>query len=310
MKEMPLKHLFRLVPAWRYRSHMLGGGMFKLDRQFWIVHDQFMALGYGYFLDGVFGGQPCAWHSGRIVRKPIPEKCLEKTLHAVFEEYTRRGISCMLNFSAPDVDTKMLPDKRSNLLLRILAEHNASAENPHGVIVSSDCLLEYVRDKHPGLRITASVIKTAFAHPEQKEGPDWYNGLAERFDMVVVRSDRNLSLSYLAQLEPKEKMEIILNSECVVKCPMRVQHYQLMQDISRGNMSAAPAFAGLMERCREQKKEKPNICLTDAQVESIFGLGFRHFKLAGREMDWTSWVKLNSRFLVDQDIILKSFQLD
>ena len=309
MNRVELKHNFRLIPEWRYDCHMLGGGMFKLDKQFLSVHDQLWEMGYGYFLDGVFGGQPCAWHSGRVVREPIPLNCLEEKLHSTFDAYTKRGISCRLNFSAPDVDTKMLSDKRSNMLLRILAEHNTNAENPHGVIVSADCLRDYVRDKFPALRITASVIKTAYAHPEQKETPDWFNMLAESYDMVVVRSDCNLSISFLSQLEPKSKMEIILNSECVVHCPMRIPHYQLMQDVSRGDMSAMPKFMELMQKCREQKKEKPNIYLTDTQIENIHQIGFRNFKLAGREMDWTSWVKLNSRFLIDKDIILKSLQL-
>ena len=285
---------------------MVGGGLFNLDDHFLTMHDRFMQEGYGFFLDAVFGGQPCLWHSGRVIRNPIPADKLEEEMHLLLDEYTKRGISCRLNFSAPDVDVSMLGDKKSNLMLRILAEHNTCRENPHGVIVASDPLREYVRDRYPDLFITASVIKTAYAHPSGSDTPEWYDDLASRFDMVVVRSDRNLSLSFLNAIEHKEKMELILNSECVLNCPMRVPHYQYMQDIGRGIVSSIPKFNALMEKCRERKGELPNIALTQTQVDRIFDLGFRHFKLAGREMSWQNWRETNARFLVDESLLLDS----
>ena len=301
-----IKHPFRFLKYYKNHSFMVGGGLFNLDDKFLKIHDRFMEEGYGYFLDAVFGGQPCLWHSGRIIRNPIPSDKLEESLHFLFDEYAKRGISCRLNFSAPDIDASMLHDKKSNMILKILSEHNFCKDNPHGVIISSDILREYVREYYPDIFITASVIKTAYAHPNSTDTPEWYDELAENFDMVVVRSDRNLSQSFLNKIKNKDKMEIILNSECVLNCPMRVQHYQYMQDIGRGIVSSIPKFNNIMKKCKEQKKEKPNIALTQNQVEGICDLGFSHFKLPGREMTWNNWLAANSRFIVDERLLLES----
>ena len=304
---MEIANEYRLVKRYRLDSFFVGGGLFKLDKQFLTIHDYFMLHGHGYFLDAVFGGQPCLWHSGRIVRNAYSNDILENKMHLLLEEYTKRNISCRLNFSAPDIDKSMLSDKKSNLMLSILAEHNKdTCGNSHGVIVASDDLREYIRKKYPDIYITASVIKTAYAHPKFTDTPQWFDELAQRFDMVVVRSDRNLSLSFLDSINAKDKMELILNSECIINCPYRVMHYQLMQDIGRGIVGSNEKFSKLMTECHKRKGEYPNIALTMNQIENIYKLGFRHFKLAGREMSWTTWRETNSRFILDDSVLISS----
>lgn len=140
----------RYLPhKWRRDSTLLGGGFLAHDKQFLILADAFHRHGFGRFLDSVFGGQPCAWHAGRIIDTPIPEDGLEAYLHFILPAYTERGISCRLNFSAPDITPGMLADTKANMMLRVLHEYNINTDKPHGVIVSSDMLREYIRESFP-----------------------------------------------------------------------------------------------------------------------------------------------------------------
>lgn len=283
--------------------------MFCHDRQFLTLTDAFFRHGSGRFLDAVFGGQPCAWHAGRVVDWKIPDDELEAYMHFILTAYTEREISCRLNFSAPDITPDMLKDAKSNLMLRVLAEHNINRGNPHGVIVASDILREYIREKYPDIFITCSVLKTAYERPNMIETPEWYDWLAERFDMVVVRSDRNLDLPFLQRIRHKEKMELIINSDCVPNCPLRVQHYQLMLEADRGSKAAAEEFKALQTRCRQNKMKHADISLTLERIQSLHDAGFKHFKMSGRELAWDYWAFQNAPFLLDASALL-NYMLD
>lgn len=295
----------RYLPhKWRRDSTLLGGGFLAHDKQFLILADAFHRHGFGRFLDSVFGGQPCAWHAGRIIDTPIPEDGLEAYLHFILPAYTERGISCRLNFSAPDITPGMLADTKANIMLRVLHEYNINTDKPHGVIVSSDMLREYIREKFPGISITCSVLKTAYERPNMTETPEWYDCLAERFDIVVVRSDRNLDLPFLQRIRSREKMELIINSDCVPNCPLRVEHYQLMLEADRGSRTAAREFETMQERCRRNKMRNADISLTLERIQSLHDAGFRHFKMSGRELAWDYWAFQNGPYLLNAGVIL------
>lgn len=295
-----------LPHTWRKTSTLLGGGFLAHDGNFLTLADIFHRRGFGKFLDSVFGGQPCAWHAGRIVDMSIPAKELEAYLHFILPAYTERGISCRLNFSAPDITPDMLADGRANMMLRVLHEHNINADNPHGVIVSSDVLREYVRERFPDISITCSVLKTAYEHPNMGETPEWYDELADRFDLVVVRSDRNLDLPFLEQIRNREKMELIINSDCVPNCPMRVEHYQLMLEADRGSEAAAGKFKELRKCCGRNKMRGPDISLTLERIQRLHDAGFRHFKMSGRELAWDYWAFQNGPYLINAGAVLNS----
>lgn len=84
---------------WRMSSYMITGGFFEHDRNILRLHDACMRRGLGFYIDALFGGQPCAWHAGRIVRKVMDDAALERHMHEYLDAYTERGIAVRLTMS-------------------------------------------------------------------------------------------------------------------------------------------------------------------------------------------------------------------
>ena len=114
---------------WRMSSYMITGGFFEHDRNILRLHDACMRRGLGFYIDALFGGQPCAWHAGRIIRKVMDDAALERHMHEYLDAYTERGIAVRLTMSNPHITPEELRDARSNLMLDILAEHDDRGKN-------------------------------------------------------------------------------------------------------------------------------------------------------------------------------------
>lgn len=294
------------LKPYRGDSFMVMGGFFEHDERILRLHDAFMSKGLGYYADALFGGQSCAWHGGRVDYGGRSEREIEEYMHRFLPAYTERGISVRLNFSNPHVTVRELADRRSNMMLSILAEYNRGNPCPHGVITASDDLREYVRDKYPDMFMTASVLKTAYAHPGGTDDHGWYEYLAGLYDMVVVRADRCIEQDWLAGLARKEKMELIVTSDCAPDCPLRVKHYDFIIEADRAaDKTAMKAdYVSLLKSCAHRKRNGPTVSLTMDRVREIHDLGFRHFKIAARNMEWEAWVNRTARYMVEQGGLL------
>lgn len=293
--------------AYRGDSFFVAGGFFEHDERILRLHDACMKRGLGYYVDALFGGQPCSWHGGRVLRTAWTDADIAAHMHRFLPAYTERGISIRLNFSNPHLGVNDLADKRANMMLDILAEYNRNNPCPHGVISASDDLREYVRDKYPDMFMTASVLKTAYAHPRFTDEHGWYEHLATLYDMVVLRADRCVQQDWLAELGHREKMELIVTSECMPDCPMRVKHYDFMiaRDQRRTlSRERSDEFEALLAACSHHRRNFPSVALTMKQIREIHDLGFRHFKIAARNMEWQGWLNRTARYMVEQGNLL------
>lgn len=290
---------------WRMDSCMITSGYFEHDRNILRLHDICMERGLGFYIDSLFGGQPCAWHGGRIIRNVMEEAALERHMHETLEAYTERGIAIRLTMSNPHITTGDLRDTRSNLMLDILAEHDAG-RGLHGIILSSDILREYIRDRYPHLRLTASVIKTAYAHPAFTDDQAWYEGLTETHDLVVLRSDRAIQRDWLEKLGKKNRMELMLSSGCVPNCPMRVRHYDLILETDRteGEKRGSPELQKLVQTCMHRRRNEPTIHVNTDDLRELHDLGFSHFKIPSRTMDWVRWINATAKYIVQPGKLL------
>ena len=293
---------------WRMSSYMISGGFFEHDRNILRLHDACMRRGLGFYIDALFGGQPCAWHAGRIVRKVMDDAALERHMHEYLDAYTERGIAVRLTMSNPHITPEELRDARSNLMLDILAEHDAG-RGLHGVILSSDILRDYIRNRYPSLRLTASVIKTAYAHPAFTDDQAWYEELAERYDLVVLRSDRVIQRDWLAKLRKKDRMELMLSSGCVLNCPMRVRHYDLIleTDRSSGDKPGSEELRKLVQTCMHRRRNEATIHVNTDDLRELHDLGFSHFKIPSRTMDWVRWLNATAKYIVQPGKLLEHY---
>ena len=195
--------------------------------EFYDFYEKFLPLYRSqrhYFYDwceiGSIYGSPadCIWSGGRISYvNNDPDK--------VFSLVKKYNISARLTFSNSMIRQEHFSDLRCNELCRLLSEINGN-----GVIVHSDVLLEYLKEKYPNLYFVSSTTKVLV---------DFNELIAEvnRDDFSYVVIDFRLNKAF-AQLETlnqmqKDKVEFLCNECCWIGCKDRKKCYET---VSRQNL--------------------------------------------------------------------------
>ncbi len=233
-----------------------------------------------YFYDwceiGSIYGAPadCLWGGGRVgFGDERPEDAA-----ALTREY---GVSARLTFSNSLLREAHLSDRKCNHLCALF-EKNGPAQN--GVIVCSDLLLRYIRERYPGLYFVSSTTKVLTGFQQFKD-----ELTREEFRFVVPDFRLNKAFGRLNALpgELKRKVEFLCNECCWVGCPDRKACYE---NVSRKSLG---------EDCADHVCASPNAergyRFSDAMASPAFigtgdiqnvylPNGFSHFKIEGRSL--------------------------
>ncbi|MCK5561495.1 MAG: hypothetical protein KAJ51_12910 [Thermoplasmata archaeon] len=167
-----------------------------------------------------FGTAPgIAWNGGRKSKRigsfPI-SKLIE---HVIW--LNKHDIGFNFVFNSTLIDDKLLMDEIANDILR-------ACKSPiNGVVCASNLLSTYIESEYPEYQRYAScILSNNYAQGLEE--------LFEQYDVIVLPEDLNTDFNYLNRLLNPEKIEVILNSSCVYKCPFRAKHYHLIhQEIQR-----------------------------------------------------------------------------
>lgn len=203
-----------------------------------------------------------------------------------FNALNKNNMGVFLTFTNIALEKEHLSNSEANLVLEQLDETCGL----NGVVVVSDLLSDYIRNKKPGLKQICSFEKGLIENP--KGEIDWYKKMQERFDRVIVYPDHVFNLDILDQLD-RDRTEILVNDECVYGCPVRKRH---LTAISRFNIQRSPRIL------EELKDIKQNHCagefgiisenknpaharscfLRYQELKTIYDMGFRNFKICGQ----------------------------
>ncbi len=249
--------------------------------EYYALYSRFLPLFYGHrdwFYDwceiGSIYGAPadCLWGGGRAgFGDDDPQEVLRLL--------RRFGISARLTFSNSLLREEHLTDKRCGRLCRLL-EESASPQN--GVIVHSELLLEYLREKYPGLYFVSSTTKVL---------TDWDACLRElqrpEFAYVVPDFRLNRPPERWASLpqEWKDKVEFLCNECCPVGCTNRKACYESVSRKNLGEDTAdfrctAPEGSG---GYRFSKAMRSPAFIGPDDIRDIYlPLGFNQYKIEGR----------------------------
>ena len=233
-----------------------------------------------YFYDwceiGSIYGAPgdCLWGGGRVgFGDQRPEDVAR-----LMREY---GISSRLTFSNSLLREEHLADSKCNALCALF-EKNGSAEN--GVILCSDLLLDYLRERYPGFYFVSSTTKVLTEFRQLEAELD-----REAFRYVVPDFRLNKAFDKLNALpdEKKRKVEFLCNECCRFDCRDRKACYE---NVSRKSLG---------EDCDDHICTSPNAArgyrFSDAMknpgfigIDGIQNVylpnGFSHFKIEGRSL--------------------------
>ncbi len=249
---------------------------YELYRVFLPLYREHRDYFYDFCEIGSVYGAPadCLWGGGRVgFGENRPEEAA-----ALMREF---GLSARLTFSNSLLREEHLSDKRCNALCALFEK---SGSVPNGVILTSDLLLAYLRDRYPGFYFVSSTTKvlTAFSQLEAELG-------REEFRFVVPDFRLNKAFDRLNTLPAaqKRKLEFLCNECCWFDCPDRKRCYE---NVSRKNLG---------ELCEDHRCVSPDahrgyrfsdamrnpgfIGIGDIQ-KSYLPKGFSHFKIEGRSL--------------------------
>ena len=213
-----------------------------------------------YFYDwcdiGSIYGAPadCVWGGGRVgFGENNPKEVL-----ALMKEY---GISARLTFSNSLLRTEHLSDKKCNYLCSMFGEKN---EIQNGVIIHSDLLLEYLKNKYPEFYFVSSTTKVLIDFEQLKHEMN-------RNDFLYVVPDFRLNkeLDKLNRLseKQKDKVEFLCNECCWFGCADRKKCYETVSGYKFSKAMTNPGFIGIDD------------------IKNIYmPMGFSNFKIEGRSL--------------------------
>lgn len=272
---------YTINPLWP-EAHWDVSGAFTNDRELLAFHDFFSTLGASPF-SLVHGSPLFHWNSGRVM--PHLMRSAEE-IRAAGLAYAERKISIDYTFTNFLLNKEHLEDKMGNILLQFAEKYNPTKGN--GIIVSSDLLYDYVKEKFPDLRLVSSILKVTEEKGKGKK--DYYLKLAEKFDKVMIHPDDIINKKLLESLEDKDKYELIINEYCIRQCPIRHLHYRSLCRSALDYLDYDDDFetAHLNKNgCRSINtlmcsKKNSVLALNTPEIKDLYDMGYRHFKLQGR----------------------------
>ncbi len=191
------------------------------------------------------------------------------------------GISARLTFSNSLLEPKHLADEKCSRLCRLFEEKGAGV---NGVIVHSELLTQYLREKYPGLYLVSSTTKvlTDFEAFRQE---------LRRKEFAFVVPDFRLNkqlekLNTLSQKE-KEKTEFLVNECCWTGCADRRACYEsvsrrALDPSAPEHVCAAPGGSEGYRFSRAMKS--PAFISRDDILNTYLPAGFSQFKIEGRSL--------------------------
>ncbi|MGE9915604.1 hypothetical protein [Megasphaera elsdenii] len=224
----------------------------------------------------IYGSLPVKWNSGRLI---LFKQRIQKDIKKEFELLKENKIIPVLTFSNPLLSKKDLDDVICNELLDNIAQYGGI------VIVASNLLEEYIRNRYPSLKIEASIIKTVLS--DKSRTTNYYNELSKNYYKYVVHVNDNSNFSLLKKIN-KKNAEIILNERCYRFCSIRREHYlsianeQISQSESRYKDNNFLNVCPAIPETKQLYSKRRNISMTLDEYKAIHNLGFLNYKIQGR----------------------------
>ena len=245
---------------------------YELYRVFLPLFREHREYFYSWCDIGSLYGAPadCIWGGGRVgFGDAEPRQVL-----ALTEEY---GISARLTFSNSLLRQEHLSDKKCNRLCALL-----NRQEGNGVIVHSDLLLEYLKQKYPNLYFVSSTTKVL---TDFRQFLDEVN--REDFRFVVPDFRMNKAFGELDTLTEVQrgKVEFLCNECCWFGCQDRRMCYE---NVSRKNLGEScpdhvcTAPGGSQGYRFSKAMENPGFIGVEDIRKTYLPMGFSHFKIEGR----------------------------
>lgn len=230
-----------------------------------------------YFYDwceiGSIYGAPaeCTWGGGRVGYGEASPKEVQQLMK-------KYGIPARLTFSNSLLRTEHLADTCGNELCALFEEAS------NGVIIYSDLLMDYIKERYPKYHFISSTTKVLTSWEDFMKEVD-----REEFRYVVPDfrlNKRFVELESLTQKQ-KDKVEFLCNECCSFTCKDRKRCYENVSRKALGE--ACPDHRCQAPHAEEgyrfsRAMENPGFIGIDDIRDIYLPMGFTNFKIEGRSL--------------------------
>ncbi len=247
---------------------------YELYKLFFRLYKEHREYFYEWCEIGSIYGAPaeCIWGGGRIESDSADAE-------AVIRLTNEYDISARLTFSNSLLREEHLSDKKCNDICALFERYGGN-----GVILYSDLLLKYIREKYPKLYLVSSTTKvlTNFVELIDEVNKD-------EFTYVVPDFRLNKEFDKLNKLNSiqKDKIEFLCNECCYFDCKARKECYKAVSRKSLG-VGEAEHYCKAPYRSNGYSfslamKNPAFISIKD--IKNIYlPMGFTNFKIEGRSL--------------------------
>ena len=213
------------------------------------------------------------WNGGRVVTGSLPQNQDEwlsvKNNMSLYEE---RNIPIRFTWTNCLLNKTHLNDKFCNLIMK-MADNNLNE-----VIVNSELLENYIREKYPNYKVISSTTKCLTSLEAIN------NELDKNYFLTVLDYRLNKNEEILKQIENKDKIELLINAYCPGTCKRRSEHYKKMSEAQLKNEELSfeefPCHI-LKDNFFDCLKNEMTISVEELYNKYV-QMGFSHFKIEGR----------------------------
>ena len=211
---------------------------------------------YGSFPNAIWNGGRCEF--GDV---DIPK------FKDIVSEVNALGIAIRYTFTNCLIKEEHLSDEYCNRLMCLC--DNGMNE----VLVNSPLLEKYLRSIYPGFKYilsTTALIRGAKSIDEA----------CNNYDLVVADYRDVKNKTFLQEISRRDKVEILLNEACVLDCQYRSNHYER---ISQSQLSSKDTHEEKKCMYHDTTKFREAYISKETLYEILIPMGYKHFKLRGRE---------------------------
>ena len=205
------------------------------------------------------------WSGGRN------KHAMDNTENAVANFMSVIGISCRITFTNCLLLPEHLSDTHCNITLKKFYNEN------NGIIVYSDILEQYIRDKYPNYKIISSTTKCI------RDKEQVLEELEKDYETVVLDYNFNKDFDFLKQIQKKEKCELLVNAVCYPNCQNRHKHYELISAVALHRDDLTYDFhCPASHRLFYEAMQNPLFISVEEIEKTYLPMGYQHFKIEGR----------------------------
>ena len=205
----------------------------------------------------------CIWNGGRLIMGQQYDIEILELIVSFYKSFLSDIQFTFTNFLLEENDVY---DRYGNALLDLANRYDIE------ILICSNILEKYIRDKYPNIRIARSIINNTTIT----------SGDLDKYSTIVVSKYKNKDILYLKTLfsyATHSSLELLIDEQCAIDCPRRARdHYEAY------NKSQLYIKHNLCKMCTaEDKSSYKQIEILPEEINNYLDIGINHFKLSGRE---------------------------